>query len=139
MNFNKKQCCVEHIGESLPHWFCYIRKHQVENDGPDDTDEILDSNFAMIDCKQGRASPEDSDGRGRLRFSCIHQRNSSEGTRHTDNGRDDSSRGCYTSLPTDNHKPAGQSLVVVGRAQVTNTSRKHWQQLLPVHTYATSF
>ena len=93
----------------------------------------------MIDCKQAHASPEDSDGRDHLRFSYIHQRNSSGDTRHTDNGRDDSSRGCCTSLPTDNHKPAGQLLVVVGRAQVANTPEKHWQQLLPVHTYATSF
>ena len=32
---------------------CHIRIHQVENDGPDDIDEILDNNFAMIYCKQG--------------------------------------------------------------------------------------
>jgi len=125
--------------ENLAHRFYHIRIHQVENDGPDDTDEILDNNFAMIYCKQGRASPEDSDSRDHLRFSYIHQRSSSGDTRHTDNGRDDSSRGCCTSLPTDNHKPAGQLLVVVGRAQVANTPEKHWQPLLPVHTYATSF
>jgi hypothetical protein len=29
-------------------------------------------------------------------------------------------------------------LVVVGRSQVTNTRERHWQQLVPVHTYATS-
>ena len=40
-----------------------IRIRRVENDGPDSTDEILDSNFAMIDCKRVRAFPVDSDGR----------------------------------------------------------------------------
>jgi hypothetical protein len=30
-------------------------------------------------------------------------------------------------------------LVVVGRVQVTNTPEKHWQQLVPVQTYAASF
>ena len=93
----------------------------------------------MIDCRQVLASLEDSDGKDHLRFSYIHQRSSSGDTRHTDSGRDDSSRGCCTSLPTDNHKPVCQLLVVVGRAQVTNTPEKHWRQLVPVHTYATSF
>ena len=93
----------------------------------------------MIDCKRVLASPEDSDGRDHLRFSYIDQRSSSGDTRHTDNGRDDSSHGCYTNLPIDNHKPAGQLLVVVERAQVANIPEKHRRQLLPVHTYATSY
>ena len=93
----------------------------------------------MSDCRQALASLADSGGKGRLHSSYTRQRSSSGDTRHTDSGRADSSRGCCTSLPTDNHKPVCQLLVVVGRAQVTNTPEKHWQQLVPVHTYATSF
>ena len=52
-----------------------------------------------------------------LRLSYIHQRNSSGDTRHTDNDRDDSSRGCCMSLPTDIHTPVDRPLVVVGRAR----------------------
>ena len=115
-----------------------LRIHQGGNDGLGSTDEILGNNFATIDCKRVPAFPEDSDDKDHSHFSYTHQRNSSGDTRHTDNGRDDSSRGCCTSLPTDIHTPVDRPLVVVGRARVINNPRKYRQQLLPAHTYATS-
>ena len=42
------------------------------------------------------------------------------------------------SFPIDSHKPVGW-LLAAGLAKVTNTPHKHWQMILPVHTYTTSF
>jgi len=92
----------------------------------------------MIDCRQAHASPADSGGRGRSHFSYTRQHSSSVDTRHTDNDTVDSSHGCYMSLPIDSHKPVGW-LLAAGLAKVTNTPHKHWQMILPVHTYTTSF
>ena len=115
-----------------------LRIHRVGNDAPDGTAEISDSNFAMSDCRQALASLADSGGKGRLHSSYTRQRSSSGDTSHTDNDRVDSNHGCYMSSPIDAHKPVDWPLVVE-LAKVTNTPQRHWQKILPVHTYTTSF
>ena len=92
----------------------------------------------MIDCRQARASLVDSGGKGRLHSSYTRQHSSSGDTRHTDNDTIDSNHGCYMSSPIDNQKPVGW-LLAAGLAKVTNTPQKHWQMILPMHTYTTSF